>query len=245
MYELRTYRSWMRDDDLVCFEVVVKETNLFIRAEKNLRRKALRAILKHRSALEKYIRRHPEFLNSLEPIEVGAEAPYVVKEMAEAGERASTGPMAAVAGAIAECVGRELLPFSSEIIVENSGDIFLKLSKRRLIGIYAGSSPLSGRVALEIEPNETPLGVCTSSGTVGPSLSFGQADAVVVLSDSAALADAAATAIGNQIGRESDIPRGLKFARGISGVRGVVIIKGPEMGIWGRVRIKPVVTPLH
>jgi len=245
MYELRTYRSWVRDDDLVCFEVVVKETDLFIRAEKNLRRKALRAILKHRSSLEKYIKQHPEFLNSLEPIEVGEEAPYIVKEMAKAGERASTGPMAAVAGAIAECVGRELLPFSSEIIVENGGDIFLKLSKRRLIGVYAGSSPLSGRVALEIEPNETPLGVCTSSGTVGPSLSFGQADAVVVLSDSAALADAAATAIGNQVKRESDIPRGLEFARGIPGVRGVVIIKGREMGIWGKVRIKPVATPLH
>lgn len=240
---MRVYHSWIGADDLVCFEVVVKETDLFIRAKKNLRRKALRACLKHRSSLEKYIRRHPEFLSSLKPIEVGAEAPYIVKEMAEAGERASTGPMAAVAGVIAEHVGRELLPFSSEIIVENGGDIFLKLSKRRLVGVYAGSSPLSGRVALEIEPNETPLGICTSSGTVGPSLSFGEADAVIVLSDSTALADAAATAIGNQIKDEGDIPRGLEFARGISGVKGVVIIKGRKMGIWGKVRIKPVAVP--
>ncbi len=245
MYELRTYRTWVRDEDLVCFEVVVKETDLFIRAEKNLRRKALRAILKHRSSLEKYIERHPEFLRTLKPIKVDAEAPYIVREMAQAGERASTGPMAAVAGAIAECVGRELFPFSSEIIVENGGDIFMKLEKRRLVGIYAGDSPLSGRIALEIEPNETPLGVCTSSGTVGPSLSFGRADAVVVLSHSAALADAAATAIGNQIKGEGDIPRGLELARDIPGVRGVVIIKGQEMGLWGKVNIRPATATFH
>ncbi len=241
MYELRTYRCWVKDDDLIRFEVVVKETDLFIRAEKNLRKKALRACLKHRSRLEKYISQHPEFLNSLQPVRVKAEAPYIVKEMAQAGEEALTGPMAAVAGAIADCVGQELLPFSSEVIVENGGDIFLKVSKKRLVGIYAGDSPLSGRIALEVEPQETPLGVCTSSGTVGPSLSFGRTDAVVVLSKSTALADAAATAIGNLVREEADISRGLELAQRIPGLQGTVIIKGGEMGLWGKVRVKPVV----
>lgn len=241
MHKRRNYRSWVKDDELVRFEVVEKETDLFILAKRNLRKKALRACLKHRSSLERYISQHPEFLNSLKSLQVEAGAPYIVREMARAGEKASTGPMAAVAGAIAECVGRELLPFSSEVIVENSGDIFLKVLKKRLVGIYAGDSPLSGRIAIEILPSETPLGVCTSSGKVGHSLSFGQAEAVIVLSPSAALADAAATAIGNEVKEEADLSRGLEFAQRIPGVKGAVIIKDERMGIWGEVRTKPAV----
>ncbi|MCK5434567.1 MAG: UPF0280 family protein, partial [Dehalococcoidales bacterium] len=82
-----------------------------------------------------------------------------------------------------------------------------------------------------------PLGICTSSGTVGHSLSYGKADAVVVLSKSATLADAAATAIGNLIVQAGDIPNGLEFANGIDGLKGVIIIKGDKVGLWGDVKI--------
>jgi len=142
-----------------------------------------------------------------------------------------------VAGAIAEAVGRDLLASSAEVIVENGGDIFLALEKGRMVGIYAGDSPFTGKLALQIGPGETPMGICTSSGTVGHSLSFGKADAVIVLSPSAALADAAATAVGNVVEDSDDIPGAVEFAQGLDGVDGVVVIKGERMGMWGRVKL--------
>jgi ApbE superfamily uncharacterized protein (UPF0280 family) len=237
MYQPRTYRHWVRGNDLVSFEVMVKETDLYIRARSDLKSKASELVRKYRSMLEEYIEGHPLFLTSLEPLAVEKDAPPLVTEMAEAAKKAGVGPMAAVAGAIAEAVGRELLAFSPEVIVENGGDIYLKSLTRRRIGIYAGKSPLTGRVGLEIEGEETPLGVCTSSGTVGHSLSFGRADAVVVLSSSTALADAAATAIGNRILKASDIPGGIDFARSIGGLKGVVIIQGEQVGVWGEIKL--------
>lgn len=239
MYEPRTYRHWVKDKDLVSFNVVVKETDLYIRASSNLEPEALKLVTKHRQMLERYIEQHPSFLTSLEPIAAESNAPPIITRMTEAAEKAGVGPMAAVAGAIAESVGNELLPLSPEVIVENGGDIYLKSLKKRLIGIYAGKSPLSGKLVLEIDGEETPMGICTSSGTVGHSLSFGKADAVIVLAKSAALADAAATAIGNLIIQPGDIPLGIELAQSIDGVRGVVIIKDDKMGLWGEVKICP------
>jgi ApbE superfamily uncharacterized protein (UPF0280 family) len=237
MYQPRTYRHWVKGNDLAAFEVTVKETDLYIRASSDLKSKASELVVIYRGMLEEYIEGHPLFLTSLEPVAVEKDAPPLVAEMAEAAKKAGVGPMAAVAGAIAEAVGKELLALSPEVIVENGGDIYLKSLSKRTIGIYAGDSPLSGRVGLEIEGEETPMGVCTSSGTVGHSLSFGQADAVVVLSPSTALADAAATAIGNRIIKPSDIPGGIGFARSIAGLKGVVIIQGEQVGVWGELKL--------
>ena len=237
MYQPRTYRHWVKDKDLVSFNVVVKETDLYIRATTDLKRKALKLVLKYRDLLERYIERHPSFLTSLEPVAIGDDTPRIVTEMAESARKVGIGPMASVAGAIAEFVGSQLLDSSPEIIVENGGDIYLKSSGKRLIGIYAGGSPLTGKISLEINGRDTPMGICTSSGTVGHSLSYGKADAVIVLSKSAALADAAATAIGNLIIQPNDIPSGIKFAQGIDGLNGVVIIQGDKMGLWGEVKI--------
>jgi len=237
MYEPRTYRHWVKDTDLVPFNVVVKETDLAILASTNLKRKAHRLVLKYRNMLEKYIVQQSSFLTTLVPLSIGDNAPQIVKAMATAAEKVGVGPMAAVAGAIAEFVGTELLPLSPEIIIENGGDIYLKTLKKRVVGIYAGKSPLSGKIGLEIEGKDTPMGVCTSSGTVGHSLSFGQADAVTVLSKSAILADAAATAIGNRIKHPRDFPKGIEFAKGIDGLTGLVIIKDDKIGIWGEVKL--------
>jgi hypothetical protein len=239
MYEPRFYRHWIKDDDLVSFEVVVKQTDLYIRSRRDLKDKALDSVLKHRGSLEAYIGRHPIFLTTLDPYQAEAGAPAIVKEMARVSQLAGVGPMAAVAGAIAEAIGRDLLAFSPEIIVENGGDIFLKISKKRLVGIYAGQSSFTKRIALEIMPRETPLGICTSSATVGHSLSLGNADAVIVLSPSAALADAAATALCNIVKTADDIPQAIEKAQGIEGLHGLVIIVGDKMGVWGKVRIVP------
>jgi len=239
MYEPRTYRHWVKGEGLVSFNVVVKETDLYIRASSNLRRKAYKSVLKYRSMLEEYIERNAAFLTSLEPLNVGEDAPHIVKEMAKSTNQVGVGPMAAVAGAMAEFVGNDLLAFSPEVIVENGGDIFLKSLRRRMIGIYAGKSTLTGRIGLEISEEDTPLGICTSSGTMGHSLSYGRADAVIVLSASATLADAAATAIGNLIVQPDDIPNGIELAKSIEGLRGVVIIQDDKMGLWGDVKICP------
>ncbi len=237
MYEPRTYRNWVKGKGLVSFNVIVKETDLYIRASKNLKSKAHKLVIKYREALERYIERDPTFLTSLEPIIVGDDAPRIVKTMAESARKAGVGPMSSVAGAIAEFVGTELLAYSPEVIVENGGDIFLKSLEKRLISIYAGKSSLTGKIGLEIEPEKTPLGICTSSGKVGHSISFGLADAVVVLSPSTPLADAAATAIGNVIQRPDDIPSGIELAKNITGVKGVLIIIDDKVGVWGEVTI--------
>ena len=239
MYEPRTYRHWIKGGGLVPFSVVVKETDLYIRASTNLKRKALKLVVKYRDILERYIRRYPTFLTSRQPLPVDEDAPHIVEAMSEAASRAGVGPMASVAGAIAEFVGTELLDLSPEIIVENGGDIYLKSSGKRLVGIYAGQSPLTGKIGLEITGTDTPLGICTSSGTVGHSLSYGKADAVIVLSKSATLADATATAIGNLIKQPGDIPSGIELAKGIEGLLGVIIIKGDDLGLWGKVKICP------
>jgi len=237
MYEPRTYRHWIRDVDLVSFTAMVEETDLHIRAQTNLEKEALQSIRKHRRPLKDYIKKHPTFLHSLEPYPVGDDAPEIVLDMAKAASIAGVGPMAAVAGAIAEAVGRDLLGYSNEIIVENGGDIFMESLKKRRIGIFAGNSPFTGKVALEVEPGDTPLGICTSSGTVGHSLSFGAADAVIAISPSTALADAAATSIGNRITAVEDIDVEIERSGQQYGLTGLLIIKDDRIGLWGRVKL--------
>ena len=236
-YEPRTYRCTHSDDDLVSFRVAMAETDLWIRAERNLSEEALRSIREVRREVAGYIGRDRAFLEALEPLSVAGDAPEVVQEMAQAADKAGVGPMAAVAGAIAEAVGKDLLPSSDQVIVENGGDIFLRIQRPRIVGIFAGASPLSNKVALRIAPDLTPMGVCTSSGTVGHSKSFGRADAVVVLSSSAALADAVATAAGNRIACPEDIERAIDFAMGIEGVRGIVVILENCLGVRGEVTL--------
>ena len=236
-YKPRIYRHWIEGKDLVVFNVTEKETDLYIRAASNLAKKARRITLKYRRQIEGYIERNPDFQTSLKPVNVPENAPAIVKEMAEAGAKAGVGPMAGVAGAIAEYVGKELLEFSPEIIVENGGDIFLRILKKRVVGIYAGKSPLTGKIGLEINPKDTPLGVCTSSGTVGHSLSFGKADAVVVTAGSATLADAAATSICNQVKKADDINGAIEMGRNIAGLKGIIIILGNNIGVWGDIKL--------
>jgi ApbE superfamily uncharacterized protein (UPF0280 family) len=237
MYEKRTYRNLVKTDDLIKFEVVVKETDLLIRAERDFSNEARESVLKYRHQLETYIATNPQFKGSLVPLTDDPYAPEIIQEMIRTSRLAGVGPMAAVAGAMAECVSKDLLKLSKELIVENGGDIYLVTSKERTIGIYAGDSPLSLKIGIVISPEETPLGVCTSSGTVGPSLSFGKADAVCILAKSSALADAAATAVGNIVKEKKDIESGLERGREIAGVLGTLIIVEEKMGVWGNVKL--------
>ena len=206
-------------------------------ADKRLPKQTEEALIWYREDIEQYIYKSPRFKVTFKPFPLEEKMPPIVRAMAEAAEIAKVGPMAAVAGAIAEFVGKELLNHCRQVIVENGGDIFMKVRKKRKVGIYAGDSPLSGKIALEIEPQDTPLGICCSAGTFGHSQSLGKADAVVVLSPSVALADAVATRVGNIVKDDSSIQEGLEFLKRISFVRGGIIIKGKRMGAWGKIKI--------
>ena len=235
----RTYRNWVGAERLVTFNVNEKETDLLVSAVRNLKERAAASAMHYRKEIENHIRKSRKFLNSLSPIDIEEENPPIIRDMIFESHKAGVGPMAAVAGAIAQYVGEDLLSESGEVIVENGGDIFIKAESKRVVAIYAGDSTFTERIALEIQPDETPLGICTSSGTVGHSLSFGKADAVAIYSPSAILADAVATAACNLVKNHSDIEKAIDFARSIDGVRGIVIIFGEKLGIWGRVKIVP------
>ncbi|MDI6703142.1 MAG: UPF0280 family protein [bacterium] len=232
-----SYRACLKGNDLERFSVSLGETNLLILSDKFLEKEAKREVLRLRSQLIDYISAHTIFKKTYRPYKVTGEVPEIIKKMSDSSIKAGVGPMAAVAGAIAEFLGRELLKYSQEVIVENGGDIFIRCIKPRKVGIYAGMSSLSERLALKIEPENTPLGICTSSGVFGHSESFGKADSVTCISRSAALADAACTAICNIIQDRSDIEKGLKLGKHIEGISGVVIIKDNELGIWGDINL--------
>jgi ApbE superfamily uncharacterized protein (UPF0280 family) len=236
-YRERKYRNLLLDQRLTSFQVRVKETDLYLRATRDLSENARQSVLLHRYHIEGYILGHPDFLRSLTPVPPDEFAPPIVRRMIRAGQTAGVGPMAAVAGAMAEAVGEDLLGESPEIMVENGGDIFLACSRETRVGIFAGNSPLSLRVGLVVPAAGHPWGVCTSSGTVGPSLSFGRADAVCILSPSASLADAAATAVGNLVGTPGDLEKGLQKAKAIEGVSGAVIILGEKLAAWGEIKL--------
>ena len=150
---------------------------------------------------------------------------------------AGVGPMAAVAGAVAQSVGRDLLQWSSNVLVENGGDIFIKSDTQTIFTIYAGSSPLSMKTGIKVARRPASFAMCTSSGTVGHSKSFGKADAVSVLADCCALADAAATALCNQVQTPKDIETAIAAGKCMTGVQGIVIISGKQIGLWGALEL--------
>lgn len=237
-YRRRFYRNAVASKELHSFIVQIKETDLQILATRVLAEEARHLVIQYRHQLESYIAEHPAFLHSLRPLPVDYRAPAIVKSMLEAGLQAGVGPMAAVAGAIAEYVGRDLLQLGAdEVIVENGGDIFLHRRSNCRIAIFAGTSSLSGRLAVNLRAEQMPIGVCTSSGTVGHSLSLGKADSVTVIAPSPSLADALATAIGNEIKNEGDLRRMIKQCGEIAGITGVILIRGEEMAAWGDIEL--------
>ena len=235
--ERRNYRKRINTGDMVSFHVEVKETDLWVSADINLEKETRDLVFDLRQQLEEYIRSHPEFVTSLVSHQEDPYAPPLVREMIEVTKELGVGPMACVAGAIAQHVTVGLLKFADQVIVENGGDIFLQANRPITVSILAGSSPLSGRFGLFIPAKQMPLGVCSSSATVGHSLSMGIADVVCLVSSSAALADGAATAIGNQIKRKADLEMVSGVANKIEGIVGGVVIVDDKMAAWGDIEL--------
>ena len=235
----RSYRRIGGIGDLTAFQVVVRETDLHIQADRDLSTQCREAVIQQRAYLEAFIQTHPAFLTTRTPWREETPAPALVTAMIRASRRAGVGPMAAVAGALADRIGRELLTLSDEVVVENGGDIFMAVRRPVTVGIDAGRSPLSRQIGLHISMAQSPLALCTSSGTVGHSHSYGRADALCVVAPQGALADAAATALANRINCPGDLKAAIESARAIEGLIGVLGICQDQMGAWGDVEIVP------
>lgn len=241
-YVRRTYRTLANESGLISSFAKVKDTDLHIFADRDVSDRALELAVQFRLQIETYIDRHPEFARALSPLPNDVLAPPLVREMLAAGSSAGVGPMAAVAGTIAEWVGRSLLREGCrEVMVENGGDIFIHRTGDCTVAIFAGESPLSLKVGVKLRQAAMPVAVCTSSGKVGHSLSFGEADSVTVIAGRAALADAAATRLGNEVGRAAEgaagIRRALEASRTIVGISGAVVVCGEQIGAVGNVEL--------
>lgn len=245
MYVNREYRDSVASSGLTTFGVSVKETDIFISIDNKSFTSEMKVlveklILDLRYELEHYIQADPNFQTALVPHVLLPGAPVIARTMTVAANLAGVGPMAAVAGTFAEFIGWELSKTALDVIVENGGDIFISSSRKRNVAIFAGESPFSNRLGIEIPSDKTPLGICTSSGMVGPSLSFGKADAAVVLAKSTALADAVASAVGNVVHTAGDVTKGIEVAQKCTGVLGALVIKDDQLAVWGDFKVVPI-----
>jgi len=234
--------------------IKIGETDLVLKTD--LRDHELpKFILKQRFELKNYIRENLDFLTSFEPVLVGEEnniskchsrksisskPPLIVKLMARAGRKAEVGPMAAVAGTISQLsLGYMIENGAKYVIVDNGGDVAIKTDQDVVVGLYAGESSLSGELGFKIKYRKTPMGVCTSSGTVGHSISFGRSDSVTVFADEASTADALATSIANSALGENDpdaVQNSLDRAEDFRKLlRGVLVVVGESAGTLGKI----------
>jgi ApbE superfamily uncharacterized protein (UPF0280 family) len=239
-YTRRFYRDFSPSTRWESYRVQVETSDLYIRAKDRCPLRVQARVRELRAALFAHIQRQPEFLRSLAPVPSLPGEPDIVIRMNRAARQAGVGPMAAVAGAIAESVGQDLARNSAEVIVENGGDCFFRLKEKGLCILFAGNSPFSGKIGLQIESGQTPVAVCTSSGTVGPSYSLGRADAATIVSKDACLADAVATGTANRIQSERDFEAALAYAMSIQEVQGVVLIYKDRLAAQGAVALAAV-----
>ncbi len=241
-YVNRTYRTLHQAGDMHYFNLRIKQSDLAIGVDQESYSDSLVALCRKelislRGQLEDYINLQPEFLTSLVPLKLLPEAPEMIRQMAKAAALAGVGPMAAVAGAISQALGQKLKIYCRECIIENGGDIYLHSQRERSVAVFAGPSPFSNKIAIRISPEETPLGICTSSGTVGPSLSFGKADAVVIKARDVSVADGVATAAANLVKSEDDLIKAIEFVQNIKQVAGILAIKNDKLAAWGEIEI--------
>ncbi len=191
-------------------------------------------LMQCRKILEDYIRKYPQFGTTHKPYEPIREADELILRMCSESARARVGPMASVAGTFAlESLTAMLEAGAEEAVVDNGGDIALQIREPVTISIYAGNSQIRD-LAFVIEPGDKPLGICTSSGTVGHSFSYGKADAAIVISHNVTLADAVATALGNRVHTKTDFKECFQFLEKLNEIKGAMVIVQNEVALWGK-----------
>jgi uncharacterized protein len=243
----RFYREKMGEERFNSFVVSCKDSDLWIGIDQasfnhSMIGFAQSELINLRLVLEKYIHSFPEFATTYNPIKLPENSPDIAVQMGDAASIAEVGPMAAVAGAFSEYIGKAIQKKFSvkEIVVENGGDIYMSIEKDLILSIYAGNSALSGKIGLKIPDGSTPMGICTSAGNVGPSFSFGKADAVMVACKNTALADAYATTFGNRVKTSGDISKAIQIAGDCKEILSIVIICENQLGISGQFDLCPI-----
>lgn len=253
VYEVRSYRDGMGTGRFRSFELEVGETDLWLgfdaRSAQGLSPSSVldelgRLVRRLRNEIIAYAEYCPSFLTSYQPVQAiimpdGRGTPKLIETMLAAGRLANVGPMASVAGAIAEAVGRYCKERwgLAEIVVENGGDLYVDVASPLSVQVMAPSSPLSGKVAVRVVPEICPVGVCTSSGTVGHSHSYGRADAMMVVCKDAATADAWATAWGNKIQGPGDIQDVCERIRNVGDILAAIVVVADKLGLCGSLEV--------
>jgi ApbE superfamily uncharacterized protein (UPF0280 family) len=237
LHNNRFYRLYSSSGKWSTYNVKLHTSDLYIRARNDISAKAGEVLAEAREEIEKHIKVNPAFLTSLEPVPEHVNSGEIVSAMYKASKAAGTGPMAAVAGAVAEYTGKNLLPFSDEIIVENGGDIWMNINNPVTIGIYCNNIYFKNRLAIKISGTENPCSVCTSSSRIGHSISFGRADSATVIACSGPLADAVATETCNRVKSQSHIEEALNFALSVAGVQGCLIVMGDRIAALGDIEL--------
>jgi len=234
VYTDRYYRTWVSNKKLFRFIVLLHESDIEIATDSDLTERACRALFDIRKNIEDYIVLNPQFAPAMKPVAHDDNAPCIVRKMMRVSGIWDVGPMASVAGAIAEAVGESISALTDTVIVENGGDTFVRADHTIDFALYAGEeSPFSGHFGFSVDAPGG-MGICTSSGIVGHSFSDGRANAVTVIAESCAFADAAATAIANRIKFPDDVDQELEtFARVGRGLSGIIACCGERFAVWG------------
>ena len=240
-YKERTYRSRFSDDERRWFCVKFLESDLWIGVDSGSYRASMEAdtyamLVELRRSMDAYLLMDPAYKVALTPYDAGLEAPNILKEMSRVSHKTGIGPMSAVAGAVARHVAEFL--GTNEVIVENGGDIYAQACSDMDISVFAGQSPLSEKIGLHIPAADFPLGICTSSGTVGPSLSLGRADAVMIVCKDVMLADSYATAMANRIKTVNDLQPVIDRISDIPEILGAIAVKDDRMAITGQFELR-------
>ena len=240
-YKERSYRSRFSNDGRRWFCVKFLESDLWIGVDSgsyhaSMEEAVYAFLVDLRRQMDAYLLMDPQYKAALTPYDAGPEAPAILKEMSRVSHKTGIGPMSAVAGAVAKHVAEFL--GTKEVIVENGGDIYAKVTSDMDISVFAGQSPLSEKVGLHIPATAFPCGICTSSGTIGPSLSLGRADAMMIVCRDVLLADSYATAMANRIQSVTDLQNVMDRIRDIPEILGALAIKDDRMAISGQFELR-------
>lgn len=245
-YNERTYRGEHFDSpQRRSFSVCHKKTDLWISVDRQsyseeMERFCVQTAAEMWHIMESYLANDTSYITSLVPYHPNGNAPEILKRMSAVADITGIGPMSAVAGACSEYIAQKLKERfgCKEIIIENGGDIYAELLTDTDIAVFAGQSPLSKKVGFTIPANISPIGICTSSGTVGPSLSFGKADAVMIICRDVMLADSYATAFANKIKTTEDIEPTMALIEKEPQIIAAIAIKDDKLGIYGSLPLR-------
>ena len=244
-YKERSYRSRFSNDERRWFCVKFLESDLWIGVDNGSYSASMEAdvyamLVELRRSMDAYLLMDPAYKTALTPYDAGLEAPAILKEMSKVSHKTGIGPMSAVAGAVALRVANFIKQQYgvNEVIVENGGDIYAEAHSDMDIAVFAGQSPLSEKIGLHIPAADFPLGICTSSGTVGPSLSLGRADAVMIVCRDVLLADSYATAMANRIRTVNDLQPVIDRIQNNPDILGSIAVKDDRLAICGQFELR-------